>query len=224
MPAGTTPRAVFLTGGTGYMGSRLAARLAARGHTVRALVRPGSERKLPAACEAVSGDALRGLSYAARVPPSDTFVHLVGVAHPSPKKAQQFLTVDLASMQAAVPAAITAGIRHFIYVSVAHPAPIMQAYVAARIRGEALLRESGLPTTIVRPWYVVGPHHWWPLILLPGYWLGSLLPSSRDTARRLGLVTIGQMIRALVYAVEQPIEGTRVIEVPGIRHAGRKNG
>ena len=38
---------VFLTGGTGYMGQRLIPTLMARGHRVRALVRPGSERKLP---------------------------------------------------------------------------------------------------------------------------------------------------------------------------------
>jgi uncharacterized protein YbjT (DUF2867 family) len=223
MPPGIVPRSVFATGGTGYVGTRLLARLAERGHAVRALVRPGSEGKLPRGCDHVVGDALHGLSYAARVAPSDTFVHLVGVPNPSPAKAQQFLTVDLASMQAAVPAAITAGIRHFVYVSVAHPAPVMQAYIAARTRAEALLRDSGLHATILRPWYVVGPGHWWPLTLLPGYWLGSLLPSSRDTVRRLGLVTIGQMIRALVYAIEQPIEGVRVIEVPGIRQAGSTN-
>ena len=75
---------VFITGGTGYMGQRLIARLLKRGHDVRALVRPGSEKKLPAGCTPVSGNALDGVSYAGRVPPSDTFVQLVGVAHPSP--------------------------------------------------------------------------------------------------------------------------------------------
>jgi uncharacterized protein YbjT (DUF2867 family) len=211
-------RKVFMTGGTGFLGSRLAALLRDRGHTVRALVRPGSEGKLPSGCEPVTGDALHGLTFAARVAPADTFVHLVGVSHPSPAKAQEFLRVDLASVAAAVPAAVTAGVAHFVYVSVAHPAPVMRAYVAARARAETLIRESGLSATLLRPWYVLGPGHWWPALLLPGYWLGELLPATRDTTRRLGLVTLRQMLAALVHAVEQPVAGLRVLDVPHIRH------
>jgi uncharacterized protein YbjT (DUF2867 family) len=206
-----------MTGGTGYLGSRLAARLLDRGHTVRGLVRRGSESKLPAGCEPVPGDALHGLSFAARVAPADTFVHLVGVAHPGPAKAQEFLRVDLASVAAAVPAAVTAGVRHFVYVSVAQPAPVMRAYVAARSRAETLIRESGLSATLLRPWYVLGPGHWWPALLLPGYWLGELVPWTRNTARRLGLVTLRQMLAALVHAVEEPVAGLRILEVPQIR-------
>jgi uncharacterized protein YbjT (DUF2867 family) len=214
---GTHARHVFLTGGTGYLGRRLAHRLVQRGHRVRALVRAGSEEKLPPGVEPIIGDALHGLSYAARVRPADTFVHLVGVPAPSPAKAQEFLRVDLASAAAAVPAAVTAGIRHFVYVSVAQPAPVMRAYVAARARAEELIRESGLAATILRPWYVLGPGHWWPVLLLPGYWLASLLPGPRATARRLGLVRLEQMIGALLFAVERPTDSLRVLEVPQIR-------
>jgi uncharacterized protein YbjT (DUF2867 family) len=120
-------------------------------------------------------------------------------------------------MEAAVAAASTAEIRHFVYVSVAHPAPAMQAYVAARMQGERLLRESGLPATVLRPWYVLGPGHWWPAMLLPAYWVAGLLPGSRETARRLGLVTLSQMIRALVHSIEEPVASYRILDVPHIR-------
>lgn len=213
-------RHIFLTGGTGYLGRRLAARLVSRGHTVRALARAGSEGRLPAGVQVVGGDALHGISYAARVAPADTFVHLVGVSHPSPAKAQQFLSVDLASVAAAVPAAVTAGIRHFIYVSVAHPAPVMQAYIAARVRAEGLIRDSGLPATILRPWYVLGPGHRWPVLLTPLYALARALPPTREGARRLGLVTLDQMLAVLVAAVEAPADGWRIMDVPHIRRPG----
>ena len=65
---------VFITGGTGYMGQRLIATLLQRGHRVRALVRPGSEKKLPAGCSPVLGNALESSSYAAQIAPADTFV------------------------------------------------------------------------------------------------------------------------------------------------------
>lgn len=208
---------IFLTGGTGYMGRRLIAQLSASGHRVRALVRPGSENKLPAGCEPVIGDALDAASYRAQVAPAEVFVHLIGVAHPSPSKAEQFRSVDFASVRAAVSAAVSAGIRHFVYVSVAHPAPVMHAYVAARSEAEDLIRATAINATILRPWYVLGPGHRWPLLLQPFYWLAERFPGTRDSARRLGRVTIAQMIAALASAVESCPQGVRVVEVPEIR-------
>jgi uncharacterized protein YbjT (DUF2867 family) len=212
-------RHVFVSGGTGYVGSRLIPRLLERGHRVRALVRPGSESKLPVGAEAVLGDALQSATFAARVAPCDTFVQLVGVAHPSPAKAAQFRSVDLASARAGGEAAAAAKVAHFVYVSVAQPAPAMKAYVAARAEGEAFLRSLNLDATFLRPWYVLGPGHRWPYALLPAYWLLEKLPPTREGARRLGLVTLAQMVAALVHAVENPVRGIRVVDVPGIRGA-----
>ncbi len=208
---------VFVTGGTGYLGRPLISALVANGHEVRALVRPGSEHKLPAGCVPVSGDALDGNSYAAQIAPADTFVQLVGVAHPSPAKATQFRSVDFVSACGAIDAARRSGIRHFIYVSVAHPAPMMKAYIEVRSECEDRLRASGMNATILRPWYVLGKGHRWPYALIPLYWLAEKLPTTRDGARRLGLVTHEQMLRTLQVAVETPARGVRIVEVPDIR-------
>ncbi len=212
-----TPRNIFLTGGTGYMGSRLIPLLLARGHKIRALTRKGSESKLPAGCEIVLGNALEKDSFAAQVQPSDTFVQLVGVAHPSPSKGEQFRAIDLVSVRASTAAAAEAGIQHFIYVSVAQPAPMMKDYLAVRAEGESLLRATGMNATILRPWYVLGPGHRWPYVLIPAYWICELLPPTRAGARRLGLVTLNQMLSTLIHAVETPATGTRILEVPEIR-------
>ncbi|MEO8431820.1 MAG: NAD(P)H-binding protein [Acidobacteriota bacterium] len=213
-------RHVFVAGGSGYVGSRLIPRLLARGHRVRALVRRGSESKLPSGCEPVVGDALDESTFASRVPPCDTFVQLVGVAHPSPAKVALFRSVDLVSAKASARAASEARVAHFVYVSVAQPAPAMRAYVAARAEAEAFIRGLGLNATFLRPWYVLGPGHRWPYFLLPAYWLLEKLPPTRDGARRVGLVTLAQMVAALAGAVESPVNGVRVVDVPGIRAAG----
>jgi len=210
-------REVFMTGATGFMGSRLAAELLRRGHRVRALARPGSESKVPAGCEIVHGDALRSESYATSIAPSDTFVHLIGVAHPNPRKAAEFRSIDLKSVQEAVKAAATAHVGHFVYLSVARPAPVMQEYQAVRAEGERLIRESGLAATFVRPWYVLGPGRRWPLLLVPVYALARLVPATRDGAERLGLVTVEQMTQTLAWAVENPSGDLRTIEPPRIR-------
>ncbi len=213
----TERRRVFITGGTGYMGQRLIPRLLQRGHEVRALVRPGSEKKLPVGCIAVVGNALDGVSYAQNVAPSDTFVQLVGVAHPSPAKAAEFRHIDLPAGLGAVTAAKTAGIHHFVYVSVAHPAPMMHPYIAVRTECEEAIKAAGLNATVLRPWYVLGPGHRWPYLLLPLYKLAEWVPATREGALRLGLVTLEQMLNALTCAVETPVTGIRVVGVPQIR-------
>ena len=214
-------RDVFVTGGTGYLGQTLIDSLTRRGHRVRALARPGSESKVPSGAGCVTGNALDAGTWAAAVPPADTLVHLVGTPHPSPAKAAEFQKVDLPSIRAAVAAATTARVAHLIYVSVAHPAPLMHAYIAVRSEGEALIEANHLDATILRPWYVLGEGHRWAYALVPIYALARLIPAWRDGAERLGLVTHDQMIRALVAAVESPARGIRIVEVPEIR-AGLK--
>jgi len=214
---------VLVTGATGYIGTRLVAALAARGHSVRALVRVGSAHRLPEHAVTVAGNALDAASVTGVAQPGETLVHLVGTPHPNPSKAAEFERVDLESIRASVAAAKDRRIAHLVYVSVAHPAPAMHAYVAARVAGEAAIADAGLTATIVRPWYVLGPGHWWPVVLIPFYAIGEILPPTRESARRLGLVTVAQMVRALVHAVESPpLPGTRrIVEVPDIRRAPR---
>ncbi len=211
--------AVFITGGTGYVGQRLTAALVARGHRVRVLTRSQSIPRVASGAEPVVGDALDASSYASTLTRDDTLVHLVGTPHPSPAKAAEFRRVDLPSIRAAVSAARSASLAHLVCVSVAHPAPLMRAYIDVRCEGEEAIASAGLTATVVRPWYVLGPGHRWPVILIPLYAIFEIVPSTRATARRLGLVTITQMVQSLVYAVEHPpATGTlRVVEVPEIK-------
>ncbi|MGQ0649876.1 MAG: SDR family oxidoreductase [Gemmatimonadaceae bacterium] len=213
---------VFVTGGTGYIGRAAIAVLLERGHAVRALVRAASGGRLPPGAVPVVGDALAGTSFAGAVRPGDTFVQLVGTPHPSPSKAPEFERVDLVSAHESIRIAVLRGVGHFVYLSVAQPAPAMRAYVDVRGRCEATLAESGLRYTALRPWYVLGPGHRWPYLLLPFYWLAERVPTRRDTARRLGLITLAQMVGAIVDAVERPPVQRRIVEVPDMRGDRRK--
>lgn len=216
-------RQIFVTGGTGYMGSRLIPMLLQRGHYVKALARKGSESKLPKGVACVSGDPLQSDSYTESVRGCDTFVHLIGVPHPSPAKAAMFRLIDLPSVQIAAKAAKNAGIQHFVYVSVAHPAPMMHAYIAVRSECEQIINATRIAASFVRPWYVLGPGHRWPYALLPFYWICERLPATREGARRLGLVTLEQMLNALLWTVEHlPETSPQILDVPRIRELGGK--
>ena len=213
-------RHVVVIGSTGYLGSRLIPRLIERGHTVTAVVRPGSHAKLIRGCRVVQANPLDKASLMPHLLAGDTVVQLVGAPKPAPWKGPQFRAVDLVAGRASIDAAQAASVDHFIYVSVAHPAPIMKDYIAVRRECEDRLRASGLRVTMVRPWYILGPGHWWPLVLQPAYRLMEMIPSTHDASRRLGLVTIHDMLTALVWSIEHLPESIRVIEVPEIRRLG----
>ena len=212
-------RQVFLSGGTGYVGQALITKLIERGHHARVLARPGSERKVPNGAEIVRGNPLDPNTFAAAVSVADTFVQLTGVAHPAPWKEQAFRAIDLASLRASAEVAKSAGVSHFVYISVAQPAPVMKAYIRVRQEGEAILRNLGLTATILRPWYILGPGHRWPAAMAPLYALLEAIPATREGARRMGLVTLDQMAAALLWAVENPPAQTRILDVPAIRVA-----
>lgn len=202
------------------MGKHLIPALHANGHEVVALAREQSRGKLPWTCTPVIGDALDGDSYRRLAEGADTFVQLVGVSHPSPAKAAQFRQVDLKAGLEAIRVACELNVPHFIYISVAQPAPVMQSYVAVRAECEQAIVASGLSATVLRPWYVLGPGHLWPYCLVPFYKLAELVPQTRESALRLGLLTIQEMVRALVRAVDEPSGGLRVLNVPEIRSFG----
>ena len=207
---------VFITGATGYIGSHLIPELLGRGHRVRAVVR--NPAKLVGG-EPVIGNALDATTY--DLGDADTLIHLVGVAHPSPSKKAEFRSIDLVSIQQALIAVKRSNVRHIIYLSVAQPAPAMTDYVAIRAEGERLIRDTGIPATFVRPWYVLGPGHRWPYLLLPVYWIWGLFPSQRETARRLHPVKLREVIRAIADAVDNPPDGVEIIEFAATTPAHR---
>lgn len=167
----------------------------------------------------MAADPLNASTFLDRMAGCDTLVQLLGVTHPNPRKVAEFRAIDLGSALTSLEAARQAHVAHFVYVSVAQPAPVMQFYIQVRAEVEAAIRAAGINATFIRPWYVLGPGRRWPLILVPMYWIFEKTPTTRDSARRLGLVTREQMIAALVNAVENPPAGVKVVEVPEIRNS-----
>jgi nucleoside-diphosphate-sugar epimerase len=208
---------IFLTGGTGYMGTRLIKALQNQDYHIRALVRRGSEHKLPGGCEIIPGNALDALSYQNEIEPLSISIHLVGVAHPSPSKKEQFKTIDLVSIQEAIKAATYANVMHFIYLSVSmYPTKIMRDFQQVRAEGERLLLQSGLKTSFVRPWYVLGPSHWWPLFLKPFLFIAKHV-GKKKAVENLDTVTLQQMIHTLLYAIKNTPEKNTIYEIKRIK-------
>ena len=211
---------VFITGGTGYLGQRIIPLLLQKGYTVKALVRKGSEQKLPSGCIPVISDPFDANAFIHYIEPGSAFIQLLGVSRPGPSKKELFYQIDFASVSASVAAATQAGCEHFVYVSVAQtPMSVMHDYQVCRVECEKTIRQTTLRTTIIRPWYIIGPGHYWPLLFLPFFKLLEIIPGTSKKAKALRLVNLSQMLNTLVYAVEHPPEQVRILEVEEIgRH------
>ena len=208
---------IFITGGTGYIGSRLIPLLLDNGFEITALARKGSEQKPDKRCNLVIGNALDKTAYSQHIKEGSVFIHLIGVAHPGPRKEKEFLEIDKVSIEQAVNAAVSAKVSQFIYLSVAEPAPVMKQYIEVRKYGERLLKESGLNAVFIKPWYVLGPGHYWPYLLLPFYWLCMIIPPLSNTAKRLYPVKLKNVLNAIVNSVKNPVKGIISIDTDELR-------
>ena len=167
---------IFVTGGTGFIGSHLLDRLSAAGEPARALVRGDARRgaNLPNGVEAIRGD-LRSVGWAEALRGVSTVIHLAGVVsavRPAGyEEGNVRATENLASAVAEQSASSQQGIRFVVVSSLAAcgpcigaapvtedytPAPITP-YGSTKLDAERVARAVIPETVVVRPPVVYGP-------------------------------------------------------------------
>ena len=172
---------VLLTGGTGFLGRRTAARLA-RAHELRLLIRRGSARdRFPEGAELVEGDVTDRASLVRAMAGCDAVVHaaaLVKIAAP----AAEFDRVNVGGLENVLGAGAQAGVKRLLYVSSfialgptekgaggtldesAPPTPPGRVWINDYERTKALSDasarraiEAGIPLVVVYPGVIYGP-------------------------------------------------------------------
>ncbi|MEP7167917.1 MAG: hypothetical protein ABI855_00965 [Bacteroidota bacterium] len=93
----------------------------------------------------------------------------------------------------------------------------MKEYQEVRAEAEKIIIQSGINVTFIRPWYVIGPGHYWPLIFFPVLKLLEIIPSTKEKAKKPSLINLNQMLDALIYAIENSNEGIRIIEIEDMK-------
>ena len=151
--------ALFLTGGAGFVGSALVARLAQAGWSDVTLLirRAGPAMSLPAGWRTVPGDLLASRDWASAIKPGAIVVHLAALTGKA--KRAEFERVNVAGTAALLEAARKASARGVVFVSsvaAGYRDKRYAWYARSKERAEALVRDSGLPFTIVRPTQVMG--------------------------------------------------------------------
>jgi nucleoside-diphosphate-sugar epimerase len=110
---------ILLTGGTGFIGRRLLARLLERGERVRVLVRPQSLGRVPASpvVEAAPGDLVDASSIDRAVDGCETVLHLVALRAHCRARPSMFERVNVDGTRALLQAAFAHHVRRVVHVS-----------------------------------------------------------------------------------------------------------
>ena len=210
---------VLLTGGSGFLGSYVAEQLAAEGHTVRALVRPRSDKRVlenlprvefaPGAIEdrASLGPAVDGV---------DAIVHVAGIV--KARKPADFFAVNAQGTKNLLEAALSrGGLRRFVYVSSlaavgpshdgtpvaddAEPRPVTH-YGRSKLEAERAVLAAGrrLPVTVIRPPLIYGPRDRETLAFFTSVKNG-VLPMTGNGLNTLSVIYAPDCAAAVVRAV-----------------------
>jgi nucleoside-diphosphate-sugar epimerase len=167
---------VAITGGTGFIGRHVIPLLTEHGHSVRALVRNGSEGKLPAGVCAVPGEITDAAAVEKLVSGAELVLHLAGVAHTtltSEGEKDRAREVNVGGATNVLEAASRLGVRRVVLASSAHvydgqcglgvredaPQSPENFYAETKIELEKVAREfsqRGLEVVIGRPCLTYG--------------------------------------------------------------------
>ena len=154
----------LVVGATGFLGGMIAKKLLAKGAPVRILVRPQSDGSslASAGAEVVAGDMKDRASLDAACRGVDTVTSTANSFQRG--GADNVDSVDLAGNVNLIDAAKSAGVRHFVFISVAgadpsSPVPLF----AAKAKVEKHLAESGMTWTVVAPHVFMDV--WFPMIV-----------------------------------------------------------
>jgi uncharacterized protein YbjT (DUF2867 family) len=196
---------VFLTGGTGFVGSEVLRQLTAAGHTVRALVRPGSEDKLVVrqGVEIHRGDANDPASLDGAMAGCEAVIHLIGIIREFPAKGVTFARLHVEATSHVLAETQRQGIRRYLHMSANGTGPgSSSGYFRSKWQAEELVRASGLDWTIFRPSLIHGEGDQFVNMLARLIRLSPLLPVVGDGQYRLAPVFVQDVAAAFTRGLE----------------------
>jgi NADH dehydrogenase len=198
---------VFVTGGTGFVGSEVLRQLVAAGHAVRALVRPGSEGKLAVRenVEVQHGDATDPTSLDGALAGCDALIHLVGIIREFPGKGITFERLHVETTGNLLAAAREQGVGRYLHMSSNGTSPGgTTGYHRTKWRSEGMVRETDLDWTIFRPSLIFGPGGEFVTMLADLIRKSPVVPVIGDGQYRMQPVAVAQVAESFVRALMLP--------------------
>jgi NADH dehydrogenase len=198
---------VFLTGGTGFVGSEVLRQLVAAGHGVRTLLRPGSEQKLAVRenVEVQHGDATEPHTLTGALAGCDAVIHLIGIIREFPARGITFERLHVEATRNVLDAARAQGVQRYLHMSSngANPAG-STSYHRSKGQAEGVVRASDRDWTIFRPSLIFGPKGEFVSMLADLIRKTPIVPVIGDGRYRLQPVALAQVAESFVRALAMP--------------------
>lgn len=213
----TGPRGlrVLVTGATGYIGGRLAPRLLAAGHRVRALARdPAKISDVPWAAdvEVMRGDLNDPASLEAACRDVDVVYYLVH----SMAGGGDFADAEQRGAKNLAAAARRAGVGRIVYLGGLHPATgHLSTHLRSRQQVGQILIDSGIPTLVLQAGVVIGSGSASFEMIRH---LADRLPvmtTPRWVNNRIQPIAIRDVLHYLVAAATAPLPRSRTFDIGG---------
>ena len=151
---------VLVTGATGFIGRRLVDALLDDGEEVRAMSRrPAAQTGLPRdlRLELIQGDVQDPASLTRARHGVDALYYLVHSMEGGVGEEEAFIELDRLGARHMARAAADAGVSQIIYLSALEPPEDISAHLRSRLEVEAELRATGVPVTVLRAGFIIGP-------------------------------------------------------------------
>jgi len=216
----TFPAPLALTGVTGFIGGRLLRALVDAGTPVRVLVRrPKALSPAPPGCEVVAGGLDDDAALARLVEGARAVVHLAAAIRGA--RREDFDAVNAGGTRALV-AAMHSRVPHaplLLVSSLAAREPGLSWYASSKHAAEAIVRDSGLGWSILRPPAVYGPGDPALAPLWRGLARGWLLRAGPAHAR-FSLLHVDDLVEAMLRLLRSAPDCARILAL----HDGRDGG
>jgi NADH dehydrogenase len=211
----STSSRVFVTGGSGFVGTQVIGVLRRRGYLVHALVDRRELHKADDGVTAIRGSLFDTAAIDEGMRDCQAVIHLVGIIRERQSSGITFERIHYQGTRSVVDAAVRAGVRRYVHMSaLGSRANAVSTYHRTKFMAEEYVRGSGLDWTIFRPSLIHGPGgefmqmeaRWAkgkapPFLFMPYFGSGAL---GGGGAGKLQPVFVDEVARAFVDALENP--------------------
>ena len=212
------PMTIFITGGSGFVGTAVVDELVARGHALHALVNSKPIPDRGGRVTVFRGDLFDPAVLDKAMIGCDAVVHLVGIIAENKAKNVTFERMHFEGTKAVVDAAERAGVRRHVQMSALGTRPnAVSEYHETKWKAEQYVRDAGksagLRWTIIRPSMIHGPRGefmkmeaaWakkqaMPFVFMPYFGKGAL---GFGGSGKVQPVYVGDVARAFADALEK---------------------